>query len=967
MRTARRSRPAGRRGAGIALAALAALAAGCGDGSTDVGSPPTALVAVSLPVDTIATSESTDPPVAVRVEDALGNPVEGAPVRFIIVRGEGELSPGVAVAGEDGVAESVYRAGPTPGEAEIQVDIPSAANVAPLRFLVLAVTADTVALSVVDGDGQRAEAGSQLPLPFLIRAETMSGIAAGGVQIAFRAVPPPGADEGAEEDEVEGEPPAEEEALAPPLPPGVPDEAGEADDATEGAPGPGAGSLTHDVIVTDGGGLGQAVFTLGDEPGDYRVDVFATGGVYSDTISFMATALAGVEGTVQLDSVGAGFLGAGARAVLFGSGFSPVPADNQVRIEGEAASVVSSTPTELTIEVPAFPGACLPQREVGVRVLVGGEPSNGLMLPMDPAARRVELGVGEALTLRGPVEVECVHFPPAAEEREFRLVVGNTGRTAARPLPLRLTTRTPANMSGEGPATELDAAALDADLQRAALVATRTDAGIRARTLAQLVEAGVAPFRPADPPPGIVAPATGDTLDVFFAVSAELTGVCADLTRPVRGAVRAVGERVILAEDVAAPAGGPGAEEWVALAERLDQTVVPVTTSYFGPLEDIDRNGRVVLLFTPEVNRLGGEGAVGAERAGTSGIGGFFLPLDLAASGRGGEGAAEAAGESCPASNEAEIIYLASADPEGSVGRPVATDRLLRDAPAIVAHELQHLISAGRRVPSSSAGFAAAEEVWLDEALSGVAEEVAGLAALELPLGERITFDDVSETPEKMETFDTFIRGNFLNLGLYLLGTAGAPTIAEEAPGGVRELQMRGFGWFLLRRLADRAGGDERAFFRSVTSGGQDHARGIANLERVLGREWADLLADVSLALAREAAWGTGGEAETDAAGAPDAAAGTERATWDARDVFASLDREADAHARAPGGFSLRAVPLGFETRVIEIDVGASNAYYFSLAAADESPALSLSIRTEAGTPADGETAEPQIMIVRTR
>ena len=957
----------------IALAALAALAAGCGDGSTDVGSPPTALVAVSLPVDTIATSESTDPPVAVRVEDALGNPVEGAPVRFIIVRGEGELSPGVAVAGEDGVAESVYRAGPTPGEAEIQVDIPSAANVAPLRFLVLAVTADTVALSVVDGDGQRAEAGSQLPLPFLIRAETMSGIAAGGVQIAFRAVPPPTADEGAAEDEIEGETPAEDEAPALPLPPGVPDDPGEADDAAEGAPGLGAGALTHDVIVTDGGGLGQAVFTLGDEPGEYRVDVFATGGVYSDTISFMATALAGVEGTVQLDSVGAGFLGAGARAVLFGSGFSPVPADNQVRIEGEAASVVSSTPTELTIEVPGFPGACLPQREVGVRVLVGGEPSNGLMLPMDPAARRVELGVGEALTLRGPVEVECVHFPPAEEEREFRLVVGNTGRAAARPLPLRLTTRTPANMSGEGTATALDAPALDADLERAALAGARTDAGIRARTLARLVEAGVAPFRPADPPPGIVAPATGDTLDVFFAVSAELTGVCADLTRSVRGAVRAVGERVILAEDVAAPAGGPGAEEWDALAERLDQTVVPVTTSYFGPLEDIDRNGRVVLLFTPEVNRLGGEGAVGAERGGTRGIGGFFLPLDLAASGRGDEGAAEAAGERCPASNEAEIIYLASADPEGSVGRPVATDRLLRDAPAIVAHELQHLISAGRRVPSSSAGFAAAEEVWLDEALSGVAEEVAGLAALELPLGERITFDHVSETPEKLETFDTFIRGNFLNLGLYLLRTAGAPTIAEEAPGGVRELQMRGFGWFLLRRLADRAGGDERAFFRSVTSGGQDHARGIANVERVVGREWADMLADASLALAREAAWGTGGDAEGDAAGVPEAAgegeaaAGTERATWDARDVFASLDREADAPARAPGGFSLRAVRLGFETRVIEIDVGASNAYYFSLAAADESPALSLSIRTEAGTPADGETAEPQIMIVRTR
>ncbi|WP_419947800.1 hypothetical protein, partial [Candidatus Palauibacter sp.] len=178
--------------------ALAILAVACGDGSTEVGSPPTVLVSVSMPVDTVATGESTDPPIAVRVEDALGNPVEGAPVRFLIVRGEGELSPGVAVAGEDGLAESVYRAGPTPGEAEIQVDIPSAEGVTPLRFLVLAVTADTVVLDLMDGDAQRAEAGSQLPLPFSIRAETMSGLPAGGVRVAFRAVPLFPVDEGAE-------------------------------------------------------------------------------------------------------------------------------------------------------------------------------------------------------------------------------------------------------------------------------------------------------------------------------------------------------------------------------------------------------------------------------------------------------------------------------------------------------------------------------------------------------------------------------------------------------------------------------------------------------------------------------------------------------------------------------------------------------------------------------------------------
>ena len=941
------------------LTALAVLAGACGDGSTEVGSPPAALVSVSMPVDTIATGESIDPPIAVRVEDALGNPVEGAPVRFNIVRGDGELSPSVAVAGEDGLAESVYRAGPTPGEAEIRVDIPSAANVAPLHFLVLAVTADTVRLSLVEGDGQRAEAGSQLPLAFSIRAETTNGVAAGGVQVAFRAA-------ALNEDPVEPREPPEAPAEAPAEVAGVPVEPpggpAEVAGSPEDSSGDSSGALTHDIVVTDADGLGQAVFTLGLEPGEYRVDVFATGGVYSDTVSFTATALEAVDGLVQLDSVGNGRLAAGARAVLFGRGFSAVADDNQVRIEGERAPVVSSTGTELTIEVPAFSETCLPQREVGVRVLVGPEYSNGLRLSIDPAERLVDLDVGEALTLRGPVEVECVHFPPGEMGREFRLIIGNTGRVAARRLPMRVTTRTPANMSGEGPPTEITPAPIGADLEQAALEALGVDAGIRSRTLGRLAESGIAPFRAADPLPGIEVAGVGDTLDYFFPVGPERVADCADLTRPLRGAVRAVGERVLLVEDLSAPPGGPGTEEWLALAAELDRTVLPVTTSYFGPLEDIDRNGRVVVLFTPAVNGLDGE----------TGVGGFSLPADLAASGRGGEGTPEPAGEICPASNEAEIIYSVSADPEGSVGRAIPTESLLRNAPVLVAHELQHLISVGRRALHSSMGFAAAEEVWLDEALSGLAEEVAGLTALELGVGGGLTFDQVSDTPERLEIFDTYLRRNFLNLGLYMLGTAGAPTIPQVDPEGVGSLQMRGFGWFLLRWLADRAGGDERAFFRSVAIGGQNHARGIANLERVTGSEWADILAGVSVALALDAA----GDAEAGAEADPDPAAEVaeetgvapppDPATWNLRDVFASLDRDVDAPAFPSTGFSLRAERLEFETRVMEIDVGASNVQYFSLASEADAPALSISIRTGSGA-APGETAEPQITIVRTR
>lgn len=947
------------------------LAIGCGDGgSTEVGSPPTTLVPVSAAVDTIVTGEATDPPIAVRVEDALGNAVEGAPVRFVIVRGEGELSPGVAVAGQDGVAESVYRAGPTPGEAEIQADIPSAANVPPLRFLVLAEAADTVLLSIVEGDGQRAEAGSQLPLPFSIRAETTSGAPAGGVRLAFEWTAP---EEMPDVPEAEDTPELLEAgdtmAVAEPLEPPAPEESSES-----------GGALTHDIVMTDADGRGGAVFTLGSRPGDYRIRVFASGGVYSDTLSFSATALASPGGAVLLDSIGNGRLAAGTRALLYGSGFRPVPADNEVWIEGTAATVVSATETELTVEVPAFARTCLPEREVGVRVLVASDASNGLLLPMEPANLRVGLEVGESMTLRGPVEVECVQFPPGApvdagdagepgatqdvepETREYRIVIGNTGRSASSELPLRLTMRTPADMSGDGPATAVDPGTINPQVAEAALAGTRRDIGIRARTLARLVQARVSPLRP-DGSTAVSAPVPGDTLEYFFSVGPELAATCVDPMSTVRGTVRAVGDGVVLVEDLTAPAGGPTEEEWLGLAQELDGTVLPAVTSYFGPPEDIDRNGRVVIVFTPAVNRLGD---------GEAGVGGFSLPQDLAASGRGDGELSDPDGGICPASNEAEIVYSVSADPDATLGRTISTEDLLRETPALVAHEVQHIVSAGRRVPVSSAGFGATEEIWLDEALSSLAEEVAGLAALGLPVGDRLTFDRVSETPEALDTFNAYMLGNFRNLGLYMLGLPGAPTISTDDLDGVGGLQMRGFGWFLLRRLADEAGGDERAFFRSVAGGGQNYGRGIANLERVTGREWANILADVSASLALGA--GTLEEGTEDPSGedleapeaGPDAGPPLAAATWDATDVFRSLNQDADTRSGLPTVIALRAEPLGFETRVLSLDVGPSSVQYFSLAAAPGAPGLSLSLETAGGTPA-GETAEPLITIVRTK
>ena len=103
---------------------------------------------------------------------------------------------------------------------------------------------------------------------------------------------------------------------------------------------------------------------------DYRVEAFATRGVLSDTVRFTAVASTDFVGTVRLDSVASVPLVAGDEALLFGRGFSPIPSENDVRIEGESAEILEASGTSLRIVVPGFQDRCWPARDVGVRVLV---------------------------------------------------------------------------------------------------------------------------------------------------------------------------------------------------------------------------------------------------------------------------------------------------------------------------------------------------------------------------------------------------------------------------------------------------------------------------------------------------------------------------------------------------------------------------------------------------------------------
>ncbi len=893
------------RGKAAALALLLAFGAACGeDGSTEVGGAPARLVAVSPQVDTVTAGEASDPPVAVRVENALGDPVEGIPVRFLLTSGEGELAQGLAVSNGQGIAEAEYRAALATGEAAIRADIPSASHVRALAFTLVTRPVAVVALGKLSGDGQRAETGSQLARPFLVRATTNAGTPAGGVAIAWSVA----------------------------------------------APGPGGYRLTADTVYTNAEGRADVLLTLGRSAGEYVVRAHAAAGVVSDTIAFSVTAADELGGVVRLDSVRPSTLKAGAEAFLFGRGFSLEPSENEVRVEGQLADVLEASGDRLRILVPSFAERCLPTREVGVRAIAAGELGNGLLVPLEPLQTPLRLSIGEARTFRRPDEVACVQLAGAESDREFGVIVQSAARTARSETGFRL--QVGADASATPGASAALSSGIEPSLRDLAERSVGAELQLRDAARRELQRRRAAPARlPTDGAPSLQGSdaAEGDTLRFRFAVRSDLTATCADTTTRIEGVIRAAGRHFLLVEDVRSPSPGFSAAEWARLGRELDEVIYPTDSLHFGSPADLDGNGRVIALFTPEVNALSPAGS--ATR-----IGGFFLPLDLAASGRGGGGGVSGpGGETCPASNEAEILYLAVADPGGRHADPLSLEGARRNALGISAHELQHLINAQSRVLGAEEGFDGLEEVWLDEGLAQLAEELAGLRMAGLATGQNLRYDQVASSQGELEWFNAFHINNFFQLSLFMLDGGRAPALSGTDPGGLESLQMRGFGWFLARWLADQdASPGGRQLLRRLVSGGPNRLRGVDNVEAAVGRSWPELLADFAVALA------------VDDSGLDGLSARHRVLTWHLRDVYSGLNQNPSAGRRFPLPFPLSVDRLRFESAALEFTLRSGTARYFTLGPTTPTPAVSLALGSLRGGAAP-EGAAPQITIVRTR
>lgn len=591
----------------------------------------------------------------------------------------------------------------------------------------------------------------------------------------------------------------------------------------------------------------------------------------------------------------------------------------------------------------------------------------------------LELAVGE-LGVRAPDAEGCLSFQLAGGgSAEYVVIAQETSRSPGF-TPLQLAVE---GGSGASAARRADVAAdASAGLKladaRRRIESRELSSRIRQSAVRELTRRDVRPARRSSPGaaaggvsrssllPTDSVPQPGDSLRVRLTVDDELNVFCEiDSARTVTSEVMATGEEVALLADTAISDAAADDMDWTGLADEYDRSVLGVPESYFGEATDIDGNERVLVLFTPEVNRL-------TDRGEDVRIGGFFIPLDLADSGDDSKDGSTTDGGVCPAGNEAEIVYLLAPDPEGTFSDEVSVEEARRSGIGASPGEFEHLINTGNRVIDQGGTFDQLESTWLDEGLSHLAEEVVGLERAGLPVRENLTLADAvpSGDDEALAAFNTFQLQNFLRLRHFLSNPDSTRALADEDPQDTESLEMRGFAHLFLRWLGDRYGPEgsgevegsaEQQLFRELARGSGQLATGTDNVEAAVGQvsgsgvAWNGLIRDFAAAVAAD---------DT----VPGAAPRHRILTWDLPAIFRGLHQNFEEQGVSdnpfPEPYPLELTDLGSPADArVSLEVQAAASRYFRVSAPGGST-LTLSL-TGPGGSLLGSGASSRLLVLR--
>ena len=593
----------------------------------------------------------------------------------------------------------------------------------------------------------------------------------------------------------------------------------------------------------------------------------------------------------------------------------------------------------------------------------------------------IDLAAGEVAVIDDPEELRSIVLVGAGESREYRIAIQSATSMGGATMPAKLmgiaesasasvtgSVRTaPGGVAASGSRVpRLQGSGLQlTDEQRSWLETVRLQErvwdelrriGARAArdpALASRAASGEGPS-PSLRAATSAASAVGDTVEFFLPIAEDLTLDCSDTTNIVRAEVRSAGERFLIARDIQGVDAYSDAD-YAKIQTVLDDFIYPVDTEYFGETADIDGNDRVIVLVTEEVNKL-------TDLTEQLIFLGFFLGSDLASR------------ADCPASNMAEILYIRAPDPNGDFGSATRVDRAIEILESTTSHEFQHLINAEQRFLLGNAGFASSAELWMNEGLSHLAEELVGLKVAGLPLRANMGID---EALADVDAFNTYILDNLINLGVtstnpdgcngWMVDPENSIAIIFLDPPGCGSITMRGWSYLFLRWLGDHEGpagngvipgSNEQLLFRELVTGGPTHLSGPENVERAVamfgvGASWEELMADFLVMPL----------VDDDAQSVPER---TQLLTWDLRDLFGGLHDNEGTGPIFPEEYPLKVEGNLFVNTESEFSIRASSAKYLLLVSAGSTPEYELRITDQAGGALPANRS-PQVTIVRVR
>ncbi|HEU5208926.1 MAG TPA: Ig-like domain-containing protein [Longimicrobiales bacterium] len=538
----------------------------------------------------------------------------------------------------------------------------------------------------------------------------------------------------------------------------------------------------------------------------------------------------------------------GASATLTGEDLTTT---TQVYVNGARAFVSAASATSVQFQVPCVaPGAA-------TVVARNGSADSDAFAATVNATSSAPMAVGDFRTLAG---THCLQLP-ASGNQTYLIGVQSISETVSSLTPVTF------GIDGAAAAAAADVAAASALVRTTPALGAfrptlsgdpdqarwsahrRAEHDLRAQDLATTRamlrtfggQGGIATFESTT---AAAVPAVGDVVEMRYPDTAPGKNLCTDFV-PVTGRVQHVSARAIFVADTANPDNGFTAADYTHFGSVFDDSIYDPQVTYFGAPTDLDDNQRIIVLLTKEVNRR-------------DNILGMVVSSDFFPRGTG-------AGQ-CASSDYGEIYYGRVPDPNGEFGQayPVASARL--DVPALIAHEMTHIIQFGRRLQVPNATDYQA--LWEMESQATLAEEVIGHRFNLRQTGQNYGFDVAWENCESNATGIAWYCDKFQDLALYygfLSATTRAPGAPEQCtfvgrieaihnvPCHEGQKQRAVYtGWSFLRWLSDHYGDDlggEGQLHRQLidnTIGGFQSIADVVGvpIDELLGRWAATLYTD---------------------------------------------------------------------------------------------------------------------------